>query len=71
MTAFDWAQRASVWEYHMASGVNAADPIEAALACRVCLDRHTPALSGPPPALRPQPRRERTEYRDDQADGAQ
>lgn len=70
MTAFDWAQRASVWEYHMHEGVNTRDPIEAALACKACLKYHTPALSGPPPALRPQPRRERAEYIDDQADGA-
>jgi hypothetical protein len=70
MTAFDWAQRARVWDYHMSGGVNASDPLEAVLACRVCLNAHTPALAGPPPPMRPQPRRERAEYLDDQADGA-
>jgi hypothetical protein len=47
MTAFDWAQRASVWEYHM-DGVDVRDPLEAALACEACLRHHCPALSGRP-----------------------
>lgn len=53
MTAFDWAQRARVWDYHMADGVNASDPVEAALACQVCLNAHTPALSGRPYPITP------------------
>lgn len=53
MTAFDWAQRASVWEYHMADGVDVADVLEAVLACVVCLNLHTPALSGRPYPIAP------------------
>lgn len=53
MTAFDWAQRARVWDYHMAGGVNASDPLEAALACQVCINAHTPALSGRPYPIGP------------------
>jgi hypothetical protein len=53
MTAFDWAQRASVWEYHMASGVDVTDVIEAALACDACLRLHCPALSGRPYPISP------------------
>jgi hypothetical protein len=53
MTAFDWAQRASIWEYHMADGVNVADVVEAALACQICLRLHTPALSGRPTPFAP------------------
>jgi hypothetical protein len=48
MTAFDWAQRSRVWDYHMGDGVDVGDVLEAALACRLCLDIHTPALSGRP-----------------------
>src|SRR4051812_23774221 len=53
MTAFDWAQRASVWEYHMGNGVDVGDAIEAALACRVCINHHAPALSGRPYPITP------------------
>jgi hypothetical protein len=53
MSAFDWAQRASVWEYHMADGVDVADVLEAILACVVCLNQHTPALSGRPYPIAP------------------
>lgn len=52
MTAFDWAQRASIWEYHMGDGVNTADPMEAALACPDCINDHCDALSGRPNAPR-------------------
>ena len=53
MTAFDWAQRASIWEFHMGDGVNVVDPMEAALACQVCINLHTPALSGRPYPIAP------------------
>lgn len=73
---FDWAQRASVWEYHMSGGVDPTDVLEAALACRVCIDQHTPALSGRPYPIAPRivrrfVREEVSEYTkgDDQADG--
>jgi hypothetical protein len=61
MTAFDWAQRASVWDA-MANGVDATDPLEAVMACAACLNAHCPALSGRPfPIVPRQPR--------EQADG--
>lgn len=69
MHAFEQAQRATVWE-HRGEGVEDRDPIHAAWACMSCVNLHCAALSGPPPALRPQPPRERAEYIDDQADGA-
>jgi hypothetical protein len=55
MTAFQYSQRARVWEDIMENGVHPADPLEAAMACKKCIDAHTPALSGPPPPLRPPP----------------
>lgn len=68
MTAFDWAQRASVWEYHMSDGVDVGDVIEAAFACQVCLRLHTPALSGHP-LRRPPERKSPPDQWTDQADG--
>ena len=69
MSAFDWAQRARVWDYHMSDGVDVGSALEAALACQVCLRLHTPALSGRPPALHPRPPRPPVEPWTDQADG--
>jgi hypothetical protein len=66
MTAFDWAQRASIWEYHVAGGVDPADVLEAVLACQVCLNLHTPALSGRPYPIGPRIVRR---YVREQADG--
>lgn len=61
MTAFDWAQRASVWEYHMSEGVDVADVLEAIMACVACLNAHTPALSGRPYPIVPREPREQAD----------
>jgi hypothetical protein len=53
MTAFDWAQRSRVWDYHMGDGVDVGDALEAVLARQVCLNLHTPALSGRPTPFAP------------------
>lgn len=66
MTAFDWAQRASVWEYHMEDGVDVGDVLEAVLACGACLNEHTPALSGRPYPIAPRIVRR---FAKEQADG--
>jgi hypothetical protein len=68
MTAFDWAQRSRVWDYHMGDGVDVGDALEAVLACQVCLFLHTPALSGHPLRKQPPPKKPADPWTD-QADG--
>jgi hypothetical protein len=53
MTAFDWAQRQRVWDYHMPDGVDVGDVLEAVLACKVCIDQHCGVLSGRPYPIAP------------------
>ena len=66
VTAFQWAQRAKLWD-ELKGGVDATDVLEAALACEACLRFHCPALSGRPyPILGP---RIVKRYVAEQADG--
>lgn len=60
MSAHFWAQR-SKFRNEVLPYVDDCDPVEAALARKLCIDRHCGALAGPPPPLRPQPPREQAD----------